>query len=243
MPIIYQPKGAALEYSPLAANLWTTCSHGCKYCYAPACLRKKPKEFFVEAPERKDVLRTLEQDCKAMAGDPRPVLLCFVCDPYQPHEEERAVTRQALEILEKYRMTAQVLTKGGLRAARDFDILKRNGWKFGTTLSFVSPHLKGEWEPNAAMISERINAIQYAHSIGIYTWVSVEPVIDPEEALELISRCKHVVDFWKIGKLNHSKELELKVDWKRFLRDAQLLLKGRPHYIKTDLLSWGDGCL
>jgi DNA repair photolyase len=239
MPIIYQPKGAALEYSPLAANLWTTCSHGCKYCYAPACLRKKPGEFFVEAPERKDVLRTLEQDCKAMSGDPRPVLLCFVCDPYQPHDEEKAVTRQALEILEKYRMKAQVLTKGGTRAMRDFDIINRNGWKFGTTLSFVGDKNSG-WEPGAATPADRQHAIALAHNRGIYTWVSVEPVINPEEALFLNERNMGYVDFWKIGKLNHSNELELKVDWKKFLADVRLLLKNRPHYIKTDLLSWGD---
>jgi hypothetical protein len=39
MKIIYEPRGAAREYSPLAANLYRGCIHGCKYCYAPACLR------------------------------------------------------------------------------------------------------------------------------------------------------------------------------------------------------------
>lgn len=238
MSVIYQPKGAALEYSPLAANLWTTCTHGCKYCFGPSCLQKKKEEFFIEAPERKDVLANLEKDCKKMEGDPRPILLCFVCDPYQPHDMQKGITREALLILEKYHMKAQVLTKGGMRAARDFDILKRNNWKFGSTIHLDSTIDSLEWEPKAAFPFDRIEAICKAHEEGIYTWVSMEPVIYPEQTLYLIELLRDKVDFFKVGKLNHNKEQELKVDWKKFLKDVRLLLKDRPHYIKTDLLAW-----
>jgi DNA repair photolyase len=238
--VIYEPKGAALEYSPLACNLWTTCSHGCKYCYAPGSLQKKREAFFIEAPERKGILSKLERDCKKMEGDPRSILLCFVCDPYQPHDEKPAITRQALEILERYHMNVQVLTKGGMRAARDFDILKRAGWKFGTTLHLSLPSDRSELEPNTATTFSRINAIGLAHEMEIFTWVSVEPVIDPAQALYIIDLLEKIkiVDFWKIGKLNHFKERELKIDWSKFLLDVRLLLKGRPHYIKTDLLAF-----
>jgi len=240
MNIIYEPKGAALEYSPLAANLWLTCEHGCKYCYASSCLHKTKAEFFKKAPERKNVLKELENDCKKMKGDKRPVLLCFCCDPYQPHDIKRAVTREALEILATYNMTAQVLTKGGMRAVRDFDILKNNGWKFGITMSISRPETKAEWEPGAASIIDRVCAINTAHGMGIFTWISVEPVINPDEALEVISTLEKMkcVDFWKIGKLNHHKEQEIKVDWSKFIKDVRSILKGRPYYIKTDLLGW-----
>jgi hypothetical protein len=78
--------------------------------------------------------------------------------------------------------------------------------------------------------------------MGIFTWVSVEPVIDPEQALCIIETLDkmRVVDFWKVGKLNHFKELETKTDWAAFLRGVRLLLKGRPHYVKTDLLARGQ---
>ena len=35
MSIIYKPKGKALEYSELAANLYRGCGHACTYCFAP----------------------------------------------------------------------------------------------------------------------------------------------------------------------------------------------------------------
>ena len=239
--IIYEPKGPALEYSPLACNLWLSCTHKCTYCFGPAVLHKKPEEFFIEAPARKDILKKLEADCIEMQGDPRPVLLCFVCDAFQPHDAGPAVTRQALEIMEQYHMTAQILTKGGTRAARDFDILRRNKWKFGTTLLLSEPDSRKEWEPGAASIIDRIRAICLAHEMGIFTWVSVEPVVDPDQALKVIEALEalKVVDSWKIGKLNHRKEREMKIDWSKFLRDVRSLLKDRPYYIKTDLLGWG----
>ena len=31
MSIIYEPRGKAREYSELAVNLYTGCSHGCRY--------------------------------------------------------------------------------------------------------------------------------------------------------------------------------------------------------------------
>ena len=47
LDVVYVPKGAALEYAPLAVNLYTGCSHGCKYCFAPACLHVTREEFSV----------------------------------------------------------------------------------------------------------------------------------------------------------------------------------------------------
>jgi len=37
---------------------------------------------------------------------------------------------------------------------------------------------------------------------GIKTWVSLEPVIDPEQAIELIRLLHPYVGHWKAGKIN-----------------------------------------
>jgi len=46
-----------------------------------------------------------------------------------------------------------------------------------------------------------------------------------------------VVDFWKVGKINHDSVSESVVDWRRFLTDVTLELKacGAAYYIKKDL--------
>jgi len=72
---------------------------------------------------------------------------------------------------------------------------------------------------------------------GIFTWVSLEPVINPDQALAVIHMAHPYVNFWKVGKLNHMKEYERTVDWGKFLFDAETLLTklGAKYYIKNDL--------
>jgi len=237
---IYVPKGRALEYSPLALNLYSFCLHGCKYCYVPGTWRMKRTDFNRVGEPKKDLLDRLEKQCKKMKGDTREILLCFGSDPYQPLTPSLDITREALLVLEKYDMRVQILTKGGMRATRDFDILKRNGWKFGTTLLFYSDpagdELEAQWEPNAASVNNRIMAILEARNAGVYTWVSVEPVFFASQALHVIVQLRDVVDHWKVGKLNGNKWYEDRVDWLGFLTDAMCILRDKDVYFKKDLL-------
>lgn len=265
--VIYEPKGRAYEYSPLAVNLYTGCLYACKYCFAPGICHKKRSTFHTEVEPRKDILEKLEADCKKMKGDPRDILLCFTSDAYQPigikpfsyhaicaslalkpesDELKRRlgdldringdITREALLILEKYEMRVSILTKGGMRASRDFDILARNDWKFGTTLLFWDEDRKERWEPNSPSIINRCTAILNANAAQIYTWVSVEPVINPTEALMLILELRDTVDHFKIGKINYHKYIEDKIDWRRFRRDVEALLFEKNYYLKKDLI-------
>ena len=237
MRAIYEPRGRALEYSPLACNLYTGCAHGCKYCYAPNSLKKKRDEFHADVRPRKGILEAVEKDCKRMKGDPRLILLCFHCDPYPPEGTCEDVTRPALELMEWHKMKVQVLTKGGERAIRDFDILARNkGWAFGSTIIFASEELRLKWEPFAASLGSRVKAVVEAQRRGVPTWVSVEPVVDANQALEVIVTLVNHVDLWKLGKLNHDPEREAQTDWVRYLAEVERLLKGREYVVKKDLL-------
>ncbi len=234
MSIIYEPRGKAREYSDLAVNLYTGCSHACRYCYCPAILRKTIDAWAFDPQPRKGILRDLEREAKKLRGDPREILLSFMSDPYHSDEAAR-LTREALEVLERYDLRVQVLTKGGRRSTRDFDILLRNRWKYGATIIFESETCREHWEPGAPPIADRIEAIRHAHAMGIFTWVSVEPVIDPAEAIKVVEILRGEVDFWKIGKLNHDREREATIDWHRFLLDVEAALDGHHYLIKKDL--------
>lgn len=235
MDVIYEPRGKAREYSELALNLMNGCLHGCKYCYCPNIRRMSLNEWSANPTPRKDVLKHLERQAKKMQNCDKEVLFSFMHDPYQ-NEEAAELTRSALLILEKAGFKkVQVLTKAGVNAVVDFPILERNGWKFGSTICFMSESMREEWEPGAPSIQSRIDAIKKAHDLGVYTWVSIEPVFDPEEALSVIRELKPIVSFFKIGKLNHFKEIESKIDWKQFLFDVEAELGDHPHYIKVDL--------
>lgn len=200
MSVIYEPKGMALEYAPLACNLYSGCTHGCTYCYAPACLRMQPKDFHARTSLRKTVLSELEKEAPKYVKQNKRVLFSFTSDAYQP--EETGDTRTALKIMRNAGCPFQILTKGGTRATRDFDLYTKQD-AFGSTVLFTDDNDRKTWEPNAANINDRIEAIKIAHSQCIYTWVSIEPVINAGQAIQLIKEYSGIVNEWKIGKLNH----------------------------------------
>lgn len=241
MRVIYEPKGRAKEYSPLACNLYMGCTHGCKYCYAPACMHKKPEEWHRAARARaEDVLAKFEKDVVDMerAHDDRRVLFCFLSDPYQPLEKELHLTRRGIEIAAAHDVQVDILTKGDTKLiAKDLPLMARAGVHLGITLSFSKDASRREWEPFASSVRSRFNILRQAHDLGVYTWVSMEPVIIPQEALEVIEKAHEFVDFWKVGKLNHDKAVEQSVDWVKFRGDVVNLLDQYDcaYYIKDDL--------
>lgn len=236
MPIIYEPTGKAKEYADLACNLYNGCTHGCVYCYAK---RYRQDEYYAEAAPKKDVISKLRNDVAKLDPTTTPeILLSFQGDVYQHAEMKLGLTRQALEILVANDLSFTVLTKGGFRALRDFDLLQQSGKaRFGTSLVWNDDKKRAYYEPNAATVIERVGTIIQSKSCGIPTWVSLEPVINPSEALEVIKVLHDHVDLWKVGKINHNKELEQAHDWVRFREDVTELLEkfGAKYYIKKSL--------
>ncbi|MBT9168615.1 MAG: hypothetical protein DDT19_01962 [Syntrophomonadaceae bacterium] len=235
MSVIYEPKGRAREYGEFAVNLYSGCGHGCIYCYAPA-VTYKTREQFVNASPRNKILQDLEIEARFFGG--KEITLCFTCDPYQPIDMEHYITRRAIEILHKNNCCVNILTKGGSRSMRDFDLLSKNRQlsKYGATLTFLDSSDSLDYEPFAALPDERFQALQEAHKLGIQTWASLEPVIEPEQTLAIIEKTKDYVDVFKVGKWNHDKESD-SIDWRKFLRDVLDILKRNnlKYYIKVDL--------
>jgi len=115
-----------------------------------------------------------------------------------------------------------VLTKSGLKATADFDILAGAGFWFGSTLCWSADSDRQRWEPHAASVESRWSAIQKAHELGIKTWISIEPTIDPEQGLEVITRGIGLVDAFAVGTWNYSPQAS-KLDYRRYLEKVLAL--------------------
>jgi hypothetical protein len=111
-----------------------------------------------------------------------------------------------------------------LAAAKDFDLYGPNDW-FGVTLTYDNDTDSKQNEPGAAMPADRIKALEEAHNLGIQTWVSMEPVLDPDQTLNLIEITHEFVDNFRVGKLNHFPEIEAKIDWPKFRNDVEALMQ------------------
>lgn len=230
---IYEPTGRALEYSALACSLYRGCSHGCTYCFGPSVL-KMPREEYNQPRPRKDILETLRRNAEKLAGDRRRVLMSFTTDPYQPLDVDLHLSRDGIKILHEHDLGVTILTKGGKRAIRDFDLLGERD-EVATSLTMWPP-LEQEWEPGAASTLDRIKMLKEAKFRGLRTWVSLEPVIDPEETLAIIRATYYFVDLFKVGTLNYHKK-KAEIDFGDFGRRAETLLKqlGCDYYLKEDL--------
>lgn len=247
MGVIYRPTGRAGEYSHLAVNLYKGCYHGCTYCYGPAVTRKP--NFHKVQSLREGVLKKLAKEAPKYAGTDERVLLCFACDPYQPIDSTVKATRAAIEILRANDIPFQILTKGGCRAIRDFDLYGPYD-TFGTTLTFLEDEKSRRYEPRAPLPFDRIATIKFAKKKGIETWVSLEPVIETAASLEIIRQTHSFVDYFRIGKLNHAGLFFSHIgtglsaaDWREFGIKAIKLCRdfGVDYYIKKDLAKYMDG--
>ena len=250
--LIYQPKGRAAEYGDWAANIYSTCSGGCRYCYVPAVQHKSREEFHQPARPVTNCLKRLERDCLRLWSDYgcRMIFLCFICDPFpysncetlqSPGEYGTDVIRTIKNVGHKVRL----LTKGWVPKSA-LDLLDEED-EVGVTLTCQDPHSSELWEPGAASPDDRCCNLIRAHDREIRTWVSFEPVLDPASVYALIQRTERYVDRYAIGKSNHlpdwnwpSEEWRQRVesiDWPLFALSAANLCRklGISCRLKDDL--------
>lgn len=233
MQTIYKPKGKALEYAPLALNIYSGCSHGCTYCYMrPMHERFHGAGSFDKRIYRVGLLEALEKELAKGIYAGKLIHLCFSCDPYQAGEADGCRdTRDVIKMLKAAGCHVQILTKGGKSAEKDFDLLDGEDW-FGVTLTgYATTTMKNE--PGAAPNCERIASLCRAKKLGIKTWISYEPVYDAEFVYGGL-RLAYYVDLFRIGKLNYHPS---EINWGEFGRRCEELAKqnGRNIYIKDEL--------
>ena len=244
---IYEPKGRAREYSPLALNYFKGCTHNCSYCYVNrlnAAFGTGANQHEAAAPTDAG-FRELELSAKKFQGCNQQILLSFTGDPYCDMPSES--TRRVLQILNRYNHKVAILTKGGNRLLNDIDLFKQfgNRIKIGATLTFDNDKDSLEWEPGATLPGERIESLRKLSELGIKTWASFEPVIKPAQSLNLLYKVSTFMDHVRVGKLNDYKGLDKHIDWTKFIHDTVNVCRetGLKFYIKNDLAAYNKGTI
>lgn len=192
-----------------AINPYTGCSHGCAYCYAVFMQRYHPRseawgdyvDVKVNAPE------VLERDIRQLRpGERGTVLLSSVCDPYQPEEARRHLTRRLLAILLNHGLPVSILTKSGL-VTRDIDLLKAfSEIVAGLTVTGLSEPDRRLLEPRASPHRERISALKSLRESGIPTYAFIGPILPGITDLDMVfTDLEGLVDHALVDRLNLKK--------------------------------------
>ena len=169
-------------------NLYRGCTHGCIYCDSRSECYQFTHDFAdtackENAPELlEQALRSKHRRCMIGTGS--------MSDPYQPAEQERRLTRRALELILQYGFGAAVLTKSDL-VLRDLDLLEQINREqkavVQMTLTTFDESLCRILEPGVCTTARRFEVLQTMQAHGIPTVVWLTPVLpflnDTEENL------------------------------------------------------------
>jgi len=165
-------------------NPYRGCEHGCIYCYArPAHaymglspgLDFESKIFF-----KPDAGRLLAQELAKPSYRPGVIHIGGNTDPYQPQERRLRVTRQVLEVLERYHHPFSIITKSAL-IVRDLDIIGPMGAaglaRAAVSITSVDRTLARQMEPRAATPERRLWAVRQLADANVPTLAMFAPVI------------------------------------------------------------------
>ncbi len=176
-------------------NLYRGCQHGCIYCDSRSrCYQMTHAFEDIEVKENAIVL--LEQ---ALRSKRKPCMIGTgsMSDPYIPLESQLGLTRQALEVIEKYGFGVAIQTKSD-RILRDLDLLSSIHFKTKAvvqmTLTTIDDGLCHIIEPNVCVTSRRVEALKKFRDAEVPTVVWLCPILPfindtPDNILGLLDAC------------------------------------------------------
>lgn len=176
-------------------NIYRGCSHGCIYCDARSKCYGMTHEFEdievkINAPQLLErALRKKKTGCMIATG--------AMCDPYLHIEEKLGLTRQCLEIINRYGFGLTILTKSA-RILRDLDLLRsihqQSKCVVQMTVTTYDENLCRVIEPNVSTTAERFEVLRTMRDNDIPTVVWLCPILpfinDSEQNLRgILNNC------------------------------------------------------
>ena len=178
-------------------NPYRGCEHGCIYCYARpshAWLDLSPGlDFETRLTYKVNAAELLDGQLRARGYQCKPITIGANTDPYQPVEKRLGITRQVLEVLQRFRHPVSLITKGNL-IERDIDILSAMAAdglaSVAVSVTTLDRDLKRALEPRTPEGNARLATVQRLSEAGVPVSVLVAPVIPAlnDSELETILR-------------------------------------------------------
>lgn len=211
-------------------NPYRGCEHGCIYCYARpahAWMGLSPGiDFESKLFYKPDAANLLAQELKKARYECRPIHIGGNTDPYQPVERETGLTRDILQVLQRFQHPFSIISKSALMA-RDADILGemgRDGLAHAcVSITTLDRRLARAMEPRAATPTKRLETVSRLTDAGCPVTVGFAPVIpglndhELENVLEAASKAGAVRAMYVTLRL----PLEIKDLFREWLEEAR----------------------
>ncbi len=169
-------------------NIYRGCQHGCIYCDSRSqCYQIDNFDMIHVKVNSVDLLKK-EIPSKREKGT---LGTGSMSDPYIPLEKEFKLTREALKVIDGYHFPVHMITKSDL-VVRDKDILQDINRIYGAvsfTITTSDDNLAKKIEPGAPTSSSRYKAMKVLAEAGIYTGLTMMPILPFIEDDEKNIRC------------------------------------------------------
>ena len=200
-----------VEYGDYTLNHVQGCSHGCKYpCYAYMMAKRfgkvKSYEEWTHPQIVENTMQLLAKELPRFKDKINLLHLCFTTDPFMyGHEDICQLSMQVLQRANAHSVRCSVLTKGVLPIElAKLPLLN----EYGITVVSLDDDFIRRYEPGAAPIHDRIDALKALSEKGCKTWVSVEPYPTPNIINQSLSNILDAVSFTDriiFGRLHYNK--------------------------------------
>lgn len=200
-----------VEYGDYTLNHIQGCSHGCKYpCYAYMMAKRfgkvKSYEEWIHPQIVENTMQLLAKELPRFKDKISLLHLCFTTDPFMyGHEDICQLSMQVLQRANAHSVRCSVLTKGILPIELA-ELPLQN--EYGITVVSLDDDFIRRYEPGAAPMHDRIDALKALSEKGCKTWVSVEPYPTPNIIKQSLSNILDAVSFADriiFGRLNYNK--------------------------------------
>lgn len=176
-------------------NLYRGCQHGCIYCDTRSeCYQIRD---ISRITVKQNALELLPGELRSKRKKKGTIGTGSMNDPYMPIEKTFKVTRKALQIIASEKFPVHVITKSNL-VERDLDLLQTISHIYAAvsfTITSADDSLSARIEPGAPVTSLRFKAMEALASQGIYTGITLMPVLPfindtPDNLRTLIQQAK-----------------------------------------------------
>jgi len=187
-------------------NPYRGCEHGCIYCYARpahAYMGLSPGlDFESRLFFKPHAAELLERELSRPRYTPQVIHIGGNTDPYQPQERRLRITRQVIEVLERFNHPFSVISKSNL-ILRDLDLLasmaQRHLVRVAISITTLDRKLARSMEPRAATPERRLEALRRLSQAGVPSVVMFAPCIPGLNDHEMESVLKSAADAGAVG--------------------------------------------
>lgn len=217
--------------NPLRCDFYKNCSFQCNYCFAKThCgidkFNQKVEVAKFEIVENlfKRAFENYDENDKNIVVEllrrKTPIHCGGMADPFQPLEFKLQLTYKLIELSNKYEVPICFSTKQSKLPDEYYEILNPKLHAFQISLISDDKEWLKKYEPNVASPDERISFMKLLKSKGFWVAMRVQPLIDLQQALNVMLKVEDIVDYITVEHLkiatNNYEQMEL---FKEYLKD------------------------